>query len=185
MRRVLLAGLAAGVIVYVWSVIAYMGLGIGDEGMKVLPNEDATMLSLKQSIAEEGFYFFPGLDHSVEITEAAEAAWTEKYRQGPTGILIYHPYGSEPMTASNFLLQFLGQLVCGLLAAFVVSKMSAGSGARIMAVLFFALFAWVSVHVPQWNWYGFPGAYIFGQLVIMLVGWLAAGWVLARLLRQE
>ena len=185
MKRVSLAGLTAGVVVYVWGVIAYMFLGLGDEGIEILPHEDATMLALKQSIPQEGLFMFPGLDHNVEITDAAEAAWTEKYRQGPTGLLIYHPYGSEPMTGSNFVIQFLGQLLCGLLAAFVVSRMTAGCGTKMVAVLFFALFAWLSVHLPQWNWYGFPGDYVFGQLVIMLVGWLLAGWAMTRLLRAH
>ena len=183
--RQMLAGLAAAVVIFIWGAIAHMALPLGSMGIQVAPNEGQLLLALKQTIPKAGMYMAPGLDHDREISEEEEEAWAEKYRQGPTALLIFNPYGSEPMSNDRFLYQFLSQLACGLLAAFVVARIRTTKAARILTVLLMGLFAWFSVQVPMWIWYEFPGAYALGQLIYLAVGWLLAGVAIERILKSE
>ena len=42
-----------------------------------------------------------------------------------------------------------------------------------------ALFSWLSVMVPYWNWYRFPTSFTVAGLIEQVVGWLLAGAVMA------
>jgi len=41
------------------------------------------------------------------------------------------------------------------------------------------VFSWLSVLVPYWNWYRFPGAFAWAGLLEQLIGWLLAGAAMA------
>ena len=45
-------------------------------------------------------------------------------------------------------------------------------------------FAWASISVAHWNWYGFPCAFILAELIDQVVGWTLAGLVMALLWRR-
>ena len=46
------------------------------------------------------------------------------------------------------------------------------------------VFAWISISVPHWNWYGFPCAFILGELIDQVVGWTLAGLAMSLLWRR-
>src|SRR5258707_15614584 len=59
--RILLAGLAGGIVMFVWSWVAHDLTSLGTIGVKALPNESATAESLSSSIGDKGgLYLFPG-----------------------------------------------------------------------------------------------------------------------------
>ena len=37
--------------------------------------------------------------------------------------------------------------------------------------------------IPQWNWYGFPAAFVLAQAFVHLVGFLLGGLIVAKLVR--
>src|SRR6185369_3094762 len=113
-KRVIIAGLAGGIVMFLWGAVSHMLLQLGDAGLSQLKaQEEPVLTALRQNIKEPGLYFYPGLmtDHP---TQADQQAWMEKYRRGPTGLLLYNPSGSEPMTAKQFVVQIAADLVMGL-----------------------------------------------------------------------
>ena len=58
-RRVILAGVLAGLTVWVWSAISHMALPLGEIGVQPLPNEAAMLESIDESVKANGLYFFP------------------------------------------------------------------------------------------------------------------------------
>jgi hypothetical protein len=72
-----------------------------------------------------------------------------------------------------------------LIAAWLLSQaiLLKGYGARVLFVALIGLIPTLQSDMPQWNWYGFPGAYFGAQFLVHLVGFAVGGLVLARLVR--
>ena len=63
-----------------------------------------------------------------------EAAWEAKYNAGPTGFLVYHPAGGDPLSPVKLLTQFLGNLLAASIAAFIISLVFASYGQRVLVI---------------------------------------------------
>ncbi len=124
-RRIIIGGLLAGLATFIWGAISHIALGLGNVGIKSISNEAPVLAALQGNIKEAGFYFFPGLDRSPNLTKeqkaAVEKAWGEKYLAGPRGILVYHPDGEAPMSPRQLLLQLAAEIVAALVAAFLLA----------------------------------------------------------------
>lgn len=192
-KKIVIGGVLAGIVLFVWSAIAHMLLPIGQMGIRTIPNEDAVIAAMKANIKEPGFYFVPGEGMTAAASlpkdqqQAAMEAWSKKYEEGPRGILIYHPTGEKLFMPRYFIVEFLTDVVVGLIAAFALAMASEklrSFGARIGFVTLLGLLGWVATDVSYWNWYGFPPAYEVGQFLDQIVGMFFAGTVLAIFMRK-
>ncbi len=187
-KRILLAGLLGGIIVFAWGAIAHMVLPLGEVGIKELPGEEAILAAMRASIQQPGFYFFPGMGGHGESDPAAMKLWEEKYKQGPYGILIYHPAGTTPLSPAQLGTELVLDIVGALLAAWLLAQAAAGLanfGARALFVAVLGLFAASATHVSHWNWYGFPGDYTVANVASDFIGWALGGLALAGLLKRS
>jgi hypothetical protein len=185
MKKVLLPGILGGLLVFVWSAISHTVLPIGSIGFKTIPsNEDAVFTALKSSIQEPGLYIMPGIDLSRTPTEAEMTAFQAKYEAGPTAFLIYNPTGAKMMEPGQLIRQALFDILCGLIAAFIISATVASLATRGLMVMLMGLFAWLAISVPYWNWYRFPSAFTFGEGLDSLIGWLLGGFLIAWMIQR-
>ncbi len=190
-KRIILGGVFGGLILFLWGYVSHAVLQLGDAGIKVLPNEDATVAALKPNITEPGFYFFPGVDHNAvhkmpkEQQEKTLKEWQAKYETGPRGILIYHPTGEQAMSPAQLGRQFGTDVVAMLIVSFLLTQLHERT--RYTCRLLFTttlgfLSAW-TIGVPYWNWYGFPGVFTGAQLADRTIGFALAGLLLAKLIK--
>jgi len=185
MKKVLLPGILGGLLVFIWSAISHMVLPIGAMGLKTIPSsEDAVLIALKSNIQQPGLYFMPGYDMSRKPTEAEQTAFNAKYEAGPTAFLVYHPTGQKPMSPWQLIRQALFNILCGLIAAFIISTTVASLTTRGVMVMLMGLFAWLAFSVPHWNWYRFPAAFTIGEGLDEVIGWLLGGFLIAWLLQR-
>jgi hypothetical protein len=188
--RILLAGIVAGIVVFVAGAITHMATPLGMVGLESLPREDAVIGVMKQSIPSSGLYFFHGMEQedatlTKEQKAEAERAWTEKYRQGPNGLLVYQAQGSEPFTPAQLVGEVSTNIIGALIAAFLLSTSAiAGFWGRVQFVTLLGVFASVAIDLSYWNWYRFPIDYTVAQLVDHTIGWFFGGLVLARMVRR-
>ena len=182
--KIVVAGIVAGVVVFIWSFVEHTVLSIGRMGVSSLPNEDAIVAVMKQSIHEPGFYFFPGMDMSKKPTPEEEKAWQAKYTAGPTGVLVYQPKGGQVFSPRQLAVELLSDIAAALVAGLVLAQISGGLGMRAFLVALFGLFGWLSITVSYWNWYGFPGAFSLGEAIDQVVGWFLGGVVLAAMVKR-
>src|ERR1700688_2015536 len=132
-KRILLGSLVGSIVVFVVSSAWHLAPGLGEIGVKALPAEDAVLAGLRSSLHEPGLYFFPVPDMSAgrtkEQVKADQAAYLERYRRGPSGILVYRP-GGEGTEGLNFgklmAYQFLFGLAGSLVIAWILA-LTAGS----------------------------------------------------------
>ena len=189
-KRILLSGVLGGLVLFAWGAFSHMVLPLGQVGIKEIANEGPVLAAMRDAIREPGFYLFPGMGQtpnmSAEQKQAAMKAWEQKYLAGPWGILIYHPRGSLPMSPRQLLTELGANVLAVLIAAFLVSRALGGLPgffARVLFVALLGLLATVAKDISYWNWYGFPGYYTLAALADEVVGFGLAGLVLAAVVK--
>jgi hypothetical protein len=191
-KKILLAGLVGGIVMYAWVFITHTILPLGMVGIKSMPNEDQVLTTMQDNIKESGFYYFPGWEHSPDMTKEQQKEaiqkMEEKMLKGPNGILVYHPGGQPAMSLKQLLIELLSNILGALVAAYLLSKAVGGIGSFGMRVLFVALlglFASLAINIPYWNWYGFPGSFTLAAIFYEVVGWGLAGLPLAAMIKRR
>lgn len=189
-KRMLLGTLVGSLVVFVVSAAWHLTPALGEIGVKTMPGEAAVLTQLHGSLHEAGLYFFPAPDMSTgrtkEQMKADQAAYLEKYRSGPSGIMVYRPSGEE----FNFGKLLVNQFLFGLAGAFFIAwilALTAGSttfGSRACLVLLIALFGGIVYSLPEWNWYGYPASYTIASIASMLVSWGIAGLAMAAIVKR-
>ena len=186
MKKILLAGILGGIVAFIWSAIVHMNPVTGHLGLSIMneKEESAVMTAAKAGLSQPGLYFFPGCDMSKAMTKEQEAAWIAKCKVGPVGFLLYDPNGHDPMDMTQQLVvEFLTTVLCGLIAASILSATVGSLRCRATMVAMMGLFTWLAISVSQWTWYHFPFSFIALDAIDQVIGWLLAGFLMAKMIK--
>ena len=184
-KRIILGGILGGILLFNWGYVSHMLLPLGEMGVHILPDEAAVVGPIRSTVKEPGFYLYPGMDMSGKASESEQKAWAEKAKQGPVGVLIVQPQGSEFVMLHRLLTELGTNIVSALLAALLLAQVRAGAGywTRVGFVTLLGVLAFVTIIVPYWNWYSFPEAFVAGEAIEHAAGWFLTGLVLAAIVR--
>jgi hypothetical protein len=177
-KRLALAVVVGAVTMFLWGALAHMALLKG-AGFSPLPNDEAVSAELLRSIPRDGLYFLPSPDFDGTRTEAENAAFEARFRAGPTGMIVFHRSGSEPVTPKKLLIQLTCETLAAAIGALLLLRIAAPYWQRAVVMGSLGAFAVLSISTIYWNWYGFPDAFFVAQLVDKVVGWLLAGAAMA------
>ncbi|HWC19582.1 MAG TPA: hypothetical protein VG498_21395 [Terriglobales bacterium] len=189
-KRILLAGVLGGLAMFLWASLAHMVLGTGSVGIKDIPNEQAILAVMKANLAQDGFYFFPGMRLAPGASRAEQSAamnaYEEKIESGPSGILIYHPTGQRALTAGKLGTELGTNVLQGILAAILLSFATGIGGyvQRVGFVMIAGLMAGITTNVSYWTWYGFPANYTIAYVFTEVMGYVCIGLVAAAIIKQ-
>jgi hypothetical protein len=186
--RLIIAGVAGGIAMFVWTGLAHTVLGLGSMGMSVMTNEEPARTALQTATGDkDGMYFFPGMDAHAKDKSAEMKAWAEKAKSGPSGLVIYHPAGhNTEMNPTTLVEEGVKEIVTTLLAAFLLTLTGLTlfwSRAGFVAVI--GLIATMTTNLSYLIWYGFPTTYTLACMLTEFVGYAVAGLVIAALLRPR
>ena len=179
--RILVAAIFGGIVMFFWGFVAHMLLGLGNPGIHQPVHEDAVLSGLHEGLGDTpGVYILPSFDPKQWNDQAARAAYAKKTSSSPYAWVVYLPQG-EDMTDMHRQLprQWASDTLASLALACVMGLAAIGFVRRMSIAAAAAVFAWLSVLVPYWNWYRFPGALTWAALAEQLIGWLLAGAVMA------
>jgi hypothetical protein len=178
--RILVAALLGGVLVFFWGFVSHMLLPLGHMGMRHSATEDPVIAVMRENLTEgAGVYVIPGLTPEQYEDPAALAAYEAKAVANPYALVIYHPVGRDMKMGPMLGTEIATNVVSAFLAAWVMAFAGLSFGRRVGIATAMGLFAWLAVSVPYWNWYRFPLDFTVANLVINVVGWLAAGLAMA------
>ncbi|HEY6572165.1 MAG TPA: hypothetical protein VI198_02500 [Candidatus Eisenbacteria bacterium] len=184
MGRLILAGIVAGVALFVWGAVEHMMTPIGEMGIAGHPHEAMLLPAIQQTTPKPGLYMFPWLDMSKKPTKEQEQAYIEKYKTGPHGMLVLGPNGEDPMPPSRLAKELFANILTAIVAAFLLAKFATGLGGFVSGGIITFLIGWMSISVPHWNWYSFPAPFVLAELIDQLIGGaivgLVVGLVMAR-----
>ena len=174
--RIVLAGLAGGIVMFFWSFVAHDLTPLGMVGVSTLPNESVTVANLASSIGEkQGLFVFP-----FDMAGKPSAA------TAPGGLLVYNPHSPLAMTPRNLVVEFLTELVESILAAWLLAQTVLSAYAmRVGFVTMVGVTGAIVTNIPYWNWYTFPLDYTLAYSLVEIVAFLAAGLAIAALVKPK
>lgn len=191
-KRVLLGTLVGAVVVFIVGGFLHTVSGLAKVGVKAVPQEDTVLSALRATIHERGFYVFPAPNmapgRSKAQVQSDNAAYAEKYNQGPSGILVYAPGGLELSYGKLLGGEFIIDLISAFWLACILAMGSGGVGSywkRVFAVTFAGLFAGIFLGFEYWNWYNFPTNYTVAFVLIVLIDWFFAGLAMAAIIKSR
>ncbi|MBI2683395.1 MAG: hypothetical protein HYX26_09320 [Acidobacteriales bacterium] len=191
-KKIVIGGVLAALAMFLWSSVAHVALPIGMMGLSTTPNEDAVLAAFKANLNEGGLYMLPAhgmlAAKSGADQEKFVAEWKRKYEGGAYAMVMYHPSGAKELEPRQLVVEFLGDVFAGTIIAFGVWAAAGritGFSGRVLTATLLGMTPWFVVDVSQWNWYGYPTAYITGEALDQWIGALLAGVVLAWWFRKE
>ena len=178
--RIILAGLLGAFAMYVWSTVAHVATPLGTAGISTLPDEQVIVNAVAASMGEQhGFYLFP------DMRPGSQGAGNP-VKEGPFGLLVYRPHVSYALNPANLIIEFATELAETMIAALLLSWIAlTGYAARVGFVTLIGVAGAITTNVPYWNWYGFPTSYSLVYAFVEIVGYLAAGLVIAWILPKS
>ena len=193
-KRILIGGIVGGLIMFIWGFLSHTVLMLGDAGLKSIEPapSDAFAAAAKAAFKESGLYYFPHYDWQAvmklpkEQREAADKAYGEKVKNGPSGMVVYVSSKPEGTDMSRELAgEFATNVVTCLILALLLSQLkdSTRYSCRVCFCATVGLLAGIAVNVPQWNWYKYPGVFSAAQVADHTIGFALVGLFLAWLMK--
>ncbi|MDQ0465673.1 hypothetical protein QO010_003462 [Caulobacter ginsengisoli] len=189
MGRTLLAGLAGGIVMFIWLAGAHMS-PLAEIGVKEAPKGSAAVAALDADLKQSGFYMFPGSGLTETSTKAEQdAAMKAQMADMATksfGIIVYNQPGTGFGMAPALIKEFIFDLVQALVVAFVVAGSTAATfGRRVGVASLIGFGALVATNSSYHIWYGFPLDYTLAYMFIGFVGYVVAGLAIAFVLGRK
>jgi len=183
-RALVLGTILGGLVAFLWSTVSWEMLGWHEKTMINFQNDDEVSAVIASHAAKDGTYILPGSRSTKGMTadqkKQTEATLMERMRKGPIVVAAVRRGGF-----GSFGQAMVIQVLCLMVAAFLLTWLLLQTNGLSYArrVLFLAiagLSASVIVDLPNWNWWGFSGAFTAVNLVDSTITWLLAGLVIAR-----
>jgi hypothetical protein len=168
--RVLIAGVVAGLAMFVWSAIANTATPLGTLGISKSAPEGVILTTLHRVLGEEGaLYVLPSV------------AMSGKAPNGPSAFLVYNgPASDFGITPAKLAGELLVEVAAAIIAAWLLSMTRlSGFAGRVGFVTALGLLAAGMTNASNALWFGFPPAYVLGYAAIQMIGFVIAGVVIA------
>jgi len=182
--RIILAGIAGAIAMFVWTSIAHVATPLARIGISQIPNEQPVLDAMHSSIgAKPGLYFFPWVDPKDPNMMKLEA---ERMKTNPSGILIYTPAGASGEMTGELISEFVKEFATALIAAWLLSMTVLSSYVgRVGFVAAVGAAAALTTNFSYWIWYKFPLSYTLSYGFIDFVAYVAAGLAIAAVLKPR
>ncbi len=188
-RSLLLGTILGGLAAFAWSTVSWEVLGWHERVMVNFQDEAEVSAVIASHAPADGTYLLPSEPAtegmSPEQKKSSEAALIEKMTKGPIVVAAVRR-GGFPSFSRAIIIQVFSLLAAAFLLTWLVLQTSGLSYARRVAFLAIAgLAGGVIVDLPNWNWWGFSGAYTAVDIADAMITWMLAGLVIAAVAKPK
>ncbi len=184
-RSLVLGAVLGGLVAFIWSAVSWMMLPWHDGSMRSFTDEAAVSRVLLENAPTGGIYMLPGMPPGYDRMsqaekQAAETAMAQRKSEGPFlyGVVwrrVHEDMGRQMGAALLF------DMLAALLVSMLVLRTGGMSwGGRVLFVLTVALAVGIIAVVPNWIWWHHPANSVIVMMADILIGWLLAGMVIAK-----
>lgn len=192
MKKILIASLVGGIILFVWHSVSWMIMPTHLDSFHYTPAQDSILNTLKNSGLTTGAYFMPGVDN--RNVKAFDSEYQKKNEElmktavGKPGATIFYLDAMPEMGAGQILNGFLYDLIAVLCACLLLSLAYQSAASFLMRwwmVMLFAIFYIVEAPMSGHNWMMEPWHYTIGFIYDAFIGWGLTGLWLAGYLKRK
>jgi hypothetical protein len=184
-KRLVLSALLGGIVLFVWSAIAWMVIPWPGEPLRSFTNEDAVLQAVKANAPRSGNYLLPNEAKRApgmtdEQYKTASQAAMDRMTGGP---MIFTVVRLEPMGSMTklMIIQLLTQLVLALIASFLLMQTTRRSySRRVLFVAACGVMIFVGGKMDEWIWWSFSSSYLLMEFGAIVIGWILAALVIAK-----
>ena len=184
-NRLVLSTLLGGIVLFVWSAIAWMLVPWPGDPLRSFTNEEAVVQAVTTNAPRSGNYLLPNEPKRApgmtdEQYKAASQAAMDRMTRGP---MIFTSVRLEPMGSMTKLMviQFLTQLALALIASLLLMQTTRRSyGRRVAFVATCGLMIFVGGKMDEWIWWSFSSSYLLMEFGAIVIGWILAALVIAK-----
>ena len=181
MAKALLGGaVIGGLVFWLWSFLYWAISGVPVNGMLEFKNEAAVERVLRENARGTGYYALP----SAWVPDGSEPqAWADKRMRKIAGNFFFagsvNVGGLGPMS-SQMLRSVVGNVLsAGLMTWLLLQTVRLSFTQRVLFIVAAAVLAWLIGVYPDAVWWGHSMAFVFYQLLDVVVGWFLAGAAIA------
>ena len=187
-KSLVLGTILGGLAAFVWSSISWELIGWHEKTMVAFHNEAEVSAVIASHAGQDGTYILPSMPSTAgmnpEQKKSALDAAMQKMQAGPIMVAAVRRGGFGSYGRGLFI-QLLSLMAAAFLLTWLLLQTSGLSYARRVAFLaVVGLAASVIVDLPNWNWWGFSGAYTAVNLADSMLTWLFAGLVIAKVAKR-
>lgn len=184
-KTLLKSALIGGLIAFIWGIFSWMVFPWHQHCLNKFTDESEVASTIKDNAPVCGMYVLPNTFSYNENTSTHEMERGMKMMEnGPFMFASIRPYGMGKMSVGPFVLSLIIQII----GAFIVSWMllhtkNLNHKQQIGFVTLFGLSVGVLGQLPDWNWWGFSGAYVISNMIDLVIAWTLAGIGIVKVLR--
>jgi hypothetical protein len=186
--RILFAAILGGTVAFFMGAFNHMVLGLQGRTMANVPQSVEFSEQIRTRGVKQGMHVFPDMPTAADQKDAEKMkAINERYKAGPSGLLIVAPTGEDMMGPETLGKELVTNVIGALIASWIVSLIPADAGLfrRWFAVLLMGVLGWVSITASYGIWYRFPPDFVHDELYCALLEWGVAGLVIAAIVRRS
>ena len=186
-KSLILGTILGSLAAFVWSSISWELIGWHEKTMVAFHNEDEVSAVIASHAGQDGTFILPGVPSTAGMTpeqkKAALDAVMQKMQTGPIMVAAVRRGGFGSYT-HGLIVQLLSLMAAAFLLTWLLLQTTGLSYPRRVAFLaVVGLSASVIVDLPNWNWWGFSGAYTAVNLADSMLTWLFAGLIIAKVVK--
>ncbi|HEV8538006.1 MAG TPA: hypothetical protein VGR15_03690 [Bacteroidota bacterium] len=186
MKKTIVGGIVGGIILFVWSFLAWVLLPLHEPTLHQIPDEDAAISALQPLLNEKAVYVFPKMP-PMGADQATVDKCIAKIKRGPVGMIVYDPAGSDPMMPGQMAVGLIVNILSAWVVAWFLIRSTAVNASFISRVAYcgmFGVFVSLFAHLTNWNWMGFPVDFTSRMVIDALLSWIIAGLGIASIVKM-
>lgn len=170
--RTVWAGVAGGLILFVWGTIGHVGIGLYDAVFHNFADEGIVLETIEHQAPRSGLYFAPAAyeDRDASLHVLVNVAFPDAQR----------PFGL--MMITGLMIHMVSMLLVTLL---LLNGMSDNYWRRVGSFSATGTIIAFVANAYYWNWFSFPALYFALSIGDALVGWTLAGLASAAIIGKR
>lgn len=181
------AAIIGGLIVFLWGIFSWMVFPWHQKCMKKFKDESAVAHVIKKNAPESGVYVLPNtFDYSKDTSKDEMKRGVRMMEKGPFMFANVKVHGIGGMSVKPFIISFIIHVIGACIVTWMlVQAKGLDFRTQVGFVTLFGLAMGILTQLSDWNWWGFPFAFAFTNIVDMTIGWFLAGLGIAKLLKAK
>lgn len=180
---------AGGVVVFIWCIISWMVLPWHQMTMNKFSDEKDVAAAIQESTKESGIYVLPNcFSHekgmSKENMEKERVKQSDMMHKGPFMFAVVSKTGMGNM-GGRMIFSLIADIVAAFFATWLFLKTKAmdyGKQVGFFAIL--GLFVGFVSALQGGIWWGMPAGYVIVEMLDIIIAWVLAGLVIAKLAKK-